>query len=66
MFCTEPVILLILCSDEARRLFSKTPFFAAWDPASLDVYVDFGLYSDVKNGKPVVRLKMPGLTVRRN
>ncbi|OSC99698.1 alpha/beta-hydrolase [Trametes coccinea BRFM310] len=44
--------------DEARRQFSATPFFAAWDPTVLDIYVDCGLY-DAPDGQ--VKLKMPGI-----
>jgi len=44
--------------EEALRLFSATPFFAAWDPAVLKIYVECGLCDDLKGG---VRLKMPGI-----
>lgn len=31
--------------EEAHRLFSQSPFFAAWDPEVLDIYVECGLYA---------------------
>ncbi|KAH9948107.1 hypothetical protein B0H21DRAFT_821288 [Amylocystis lapponica] len=45
-------------SDDARSKFAATPFFAAWDPAVLDMYVAHALY-DAPDG--TVRLKMPGI-----
>ena len=44
--------------EEAYKAFSATPFFQAWDPASLDIYVQSALY-DAPDGQ--VRLKMPGV-----
>ncbi|KAI1787261.1 alpha/beta-hydrolase [Ganoderma leucocontextum] len=44
--------------EEAYRMFASTPFFAAWDPAALEVYVQCALY-DAPDGQ--VRLKMPGM-----
>ncbi|EMD37002.1 hypothetical protein CERSUDRAFT_155418 [Gelatoporia subvermispora B] len=44
--------------EEALRLFGATPFFAAWDPEVLKIYVECGLY-DAPDGS--VRLKMPGI-----
>ncbi|KAK7678053.1 hypothetical protein QCA50_018994 [Cerrena zonata] len=44
--------------EEARRLFLKSPFFQAWDPAVLDAYVQHGLIEDPNSGG--VKLKMPG------
>lgn len=48
--------------EEAITGFLRNPFFQAWDPAVLKVYVEAGLY-DTKDhqGNPVVRLKMPGI-----
>ncbi|KAH9927946.1 alpha/beta-hydrolase [Epithele typhae] len=43
--------------EEAHRQFAAVPFFQAWDPAALDVYVECALY-DAPDGQ--VRLKMPG------
>ena len=36
---------------EARSQLSQSPFFAAWDPAVLDIYLECGLYSppEVRN-----------------
>ncbi|KAI0649940.1 Alpha/Beta hydrolase protein [Trametes meyenii] len=44
--------------EEAHQQFSAIPFFKAWDPAVLTVYVECGLY-DTSDGQ--VRLKMPGI-----
>ncbi|CDO74601.1 hypothetical protein BN946_scf184586.g6 [Trametes cinnabarina] len=44
--------------DEARRQFAATPFFAAWDPTVLDIYVECGLH-EAQDGQ--VKLKMPGI-----
>ncbi|KAI0827409.1 Alpha/Beta hydrolase protein [Trametes gibbosa] len=42
--------------EEALKQFSTIPFFQAWDPAVLDVYLECGLY-ETTDGK--VKLKMP-------
>ncbi|TFK75633.1 hypothetical protein BDN72DRAFT_935522 [Pluteus cervinus] len=48
--------------DEALSLFQQSPFFKAWDPAVLQVYVECGLFSTKdSDGQDVVRLKMPGI-----
>ncbi|KAG6817570.1 hypothetical protein H0H87_006947 [Tephrocybe sp. NHM501043] len=49
--------------EEALGLLSKSPFFGAWDPAVLKIYIDCGTYdtTDPTTGKPVIRLKMPGI-----
>ena len=47
-----------LASEEAYRMFASTPFFAAWDPTALAVYVECALH-DAPDGQ--VRLKMPGV-----
>ncbi|KAI0634240.1 Alpha/Beta hydrolase protein [Trametes polyzona] len=44
--------------EEAMKQFSATPFFRAWDPAVLQIYVECGLYES-PDGQ--VRLKMPGV-----
>ncbi|KAI0672322.1 Alpha/Beta hydrolase protein [Trametes maxima] len=44
--------------EEAHQQFAATPFFSAWDPATLAIYVECGLY-DAEDGQ--VRLKMPGV-----
>ena len=47
--------------EEAHRLFSQSPFFAAWDPEVLDIYVECGLYTPSNaQGQNEARLKMPG------
>ncbi|KLO12491.1 hypothetical protein SCHPADRAFT_921364 [Schizopora paradoxa] len=43
--------------EEAHTLFRSSPFFGAWDPKVLELYVEHGLAAE-DNG---VRLKMPGL-----
>ncbi|EPQ51881.1 hypothetical protein GLOTRDRAFT_80888 [Gloeophyllum trabeum ATCC 11539] len=43
--------------EEAHAQFAATPFFAAWDPAVLRVYVECGLADHPEGG---VRLKMSG------
>ncbi|KII91718.1 hypothetical protein PLICRDRAFT_173525 [Plicaturopsis crispa FD-325 SS-3] len=45
--------------EEALRAFSATPFFKAWDPAALAVYVECGLAPDPVRGG--VRLKTSGI-----
>ncbi|KAF8958109.1 Alpha/beta hydrolase family-domain-containing protein [Flammula alnicola] len=49
--------------EEALESFLKSPFFGAWDPASLNVYVECGIYTtaDPISGKTVAKLKMPGV-----
>ncbi|KAI0928000.1 hypothetical protein AcW1_005386 [Taiwanofungus camphoratus] len=44
--------------EEALEKFRATPFFAAWDPAVLELYVECGLCDDPSGG---VKLKMPGI-----
>ncbi|KAM6489266.1 Alpha/Beta hydrolase fold [Amanita muscaria] len=45
---------------EAHTLFKRNPFFAAWDPEVLDLYVEHGLYSARDEmGDEIVRLKTP-------
>jgi len=48
----------IITSAEAFQLFSQLPFFAAWDPAVLKIYVECGL---TDNADGSVRLKMSGV-----
>lgn len=45
-------------SDEALRLFKASPFFGAWHPDVLQLYVTYGLCEDPRGG---VKLKMSGL-----
>lgn len=49
--------------EEALRIFQKSPFFGAWDPEVLKVYIECGTYPtrDLVTGEPIVRLKMPGI-----
>lgn len=44
--------------EEALRLFQQSPFFGAWHPYVLQLYVDRALIDDAEGG---VRLKMSGL-----
>ena len=49
--------------QEALNSFLKKPFFQAWDPAVLKIYVECGIYltKDEHTGKEVAKLKMPGI-----
>ena len=42
-------------------MFKQSPFFGAWDPAVLQLYVDHGIHEDSDGG---VSLKMSGILVR--
>lgn len=44
--------------EEALQLLEKAPFFAAWDPEVLKIYVQHGLAPDPKGG---FRLKVSGV-----
>ncbi|KAI9454511.1 Alpha/Beta hydrolase protein [Boletus coccyginus] len=44
--------------EEALQLFQKSPFFSAWHPDVLKLYVDYGLIGSPEGG---VQLKMTGL-----
>lgn len=48
-----------LSREEAYKLFRNSPFFGAWDPKVLELFVDHGLVAEDGG----VRLKMPGLQV---
>ena len=48
--------------QEALDSFLKSPFFQAWDPAVLKIYVECGIYlTKDEHGKEVAKLKMPGI-----
>ncbi|KAG6860707.1 hypothetical protein C0995_008292 [Termitomyces sp. Mi166 len=49
--------------EEAFQVLSESPFFGAWDPAVLKVYIECGTYDtiDPVTGKSMIRLKMPGM-----
>jgi len=54
--------------DEAKRLFLTSPFFSAWDPAVLNVYVEAGLTTlkhsaevTFREGRHDVCLKTPAI-----
>lgn len=48
--------------EEALEGYLKSPFFMAWHPSVLRVYVDAGMYETVDDeGKLVIKLKMPGI-----
>ncbi|KAG5644670.1 hypothetical protein DXG03_007969 [Asterophora parasitica] len=49
--------------EEAFDILKKSPFFGAWDPAVLKIYIECGTYDtiDPATGKSVIRLKMPGI-----
>lgn len=48
--------------EDVRRSFEASPFFSAWDPSVLDVYLECG-FTRINEDSDVVRLKMPGLQV---
>ena len=45
----------------ALEMFKKSPWFAAWDPLALDIYVECQTYEDKSAGE--TRLKMAGVWV---
>ncbi|KAL4250991.1 AB hydrolase superfamily protein [Abortiporus biennis] len=45
--------------EDAKKLFLASPFFQAWDPTVLDLYLETGLTEDTVRGG--VKLKMPGI-----
>lgn len=47
--------------EEAKALFSASPFYKTWDPQVLDVWVECGLKDKDGGG---VELKIPGIQVR--
>lgn len=50
--------------DEALHLFSANPFFATWDPAVLQAYIEHGLTPDSAPSpgqEGGVKLKTPGI-----
>jgi hypothetical protein len=47
-----------LISEEALRSFKASPFFRAWHPDTLQLYVKYGLCKDSQGG---VKLKMSSL-----
>ena len=51
--------------EEAKKLFSSSPFYKPWDEKVLDVWVECGLKDKKRDGKNEgVELKMPGIQVR--
>jgi hypothetical protein len=46
---------------EALSTFQKSPFFQAWDPTSLELYVSCGTYLTQDHGNEVAKLKMSGI-----
>lgn len=51
--------------EEAKKLFSSSPFYKPWDEKVLDVWVECGLKDKVRAGKNEgVELKMLGIQVR--
>jgi len=46
--------------EEALEIFKKSPFFGAWDPRVLEIYVEYGIYiTHDDKGNRVAKLKMP-------
>jgi hypothetical protein len=44
------------------ELLKKNPFFDAWDPEVLKIYIECGTTpSRDSSGNPIIRLKMPGI-----
>lgn len=56
--CTSTENLTRQNREEALQQFSAIPFFAAWDPAVLKIYVECGLHAG-RDGQ--LKLKMPGV-----
>jgi len=56
------VLIRNFCSrTEALQSFKKSPFFATWDPLSLELYVECQLWEDTD--ARVAKLKMSGIWV---
>jgi len=48
--------------EEALASFQKSPFFSSWDPETLKLYVECGLYdTHDSSGRPITCLKIPGI-----
>ncbi|KAH9474764.1 Abhydrolase domain-containing protein mpaH [Psilocybe cubensis] len=48
--------------EEALASFSQNPFFKAWDPEVLKIYIECGThFVEQESGKRTLRLKMPGV-----
>lgn len=48
--------------QEALNLFQNNPFFQAWHPTVLKIYIECGLYfTKDEEGKEIAKLKMPGI-----
>ena len=57
-----PLLLNHPTRQEALESFLKIPFFQAWDPAILKIYVECGIYlTKDEHGKEVAKLKMSGI-----
>ena len=54
---------MLACRDEARARFLSSPFFRAWHPAILDVYLECGLV-DSGSSSGGVTLKTSNIQVR--
>jgi hypothetical protein len=52
----------LLYREEALKILSKNPFFGAWDPEVLKIYVEYGTTpSRDSSSNPIIRLKMPSI-----
>jgi hypothetical protein len=49
---------VLLYSEEAKALFLENPFFAAWEPSVLSIYLSCGLTLTTAG---TVKLKMPAI-----
>ena len=53
---------MLLCREEALKILGKSPFFGAWDPEVLKIYIECGTTpSRDSHGNPIIRLKMPSI-----
>jgi hypothetical protein len=57
------IYLYYWCREEALKLYSQSPFFQTWDPATLRVYVEAGTYNTPtpSSSNTITKLKQPGL-----
>ncbi|RXW19272.1 hypothetical protein EST38_g6587 [Candolleomyces aberdarensis] len=48
--------------EEVLSSYLKNPFFRAWHPSVLKIYIEAGIYDTTDEaGNPIVKLKMPGI-----
>lgn len=60
--CLSRLFLILVCTrTEALQSFKNTPFFATWNPLSLELYVECQLWDDEERRE--TKLKMSGTSV---